>query len=54
MLREGLARVRVTLEAFQVGAEFRGALVADVAVFFESFADNAREFVGQSGIQPRG
>jgi hypothetical protein len=36
--------IEIALEALEVGTKFGGALAAEVAVLFESFADDAFEF----------
>src|SRR5260370_39155406 len=46
-----LAGIDLTLQAFEVGAEFRGDLVADVAIFFESLVEDALELGGGVGVQ---
>ena len=48
---EGFSGIGVALEAFEVGADFGGALVADFAIFLEGFADGAIEIVGRGGIR---
>ena len=40
----------IALEAFEVGAQFGGGLVAHLAIFFEGFGDDALQLVGQFGI----
>ena len=47
-------RVQFTLQAFQVGAEFGGDLVAHVPIFFEGLVENALEFGGGIAIQRDG
>ena len=44
----------VAAQAFEVGAEFGGVLVTEVAIFFESLADDAFEFGWNFGMQARG
>src|SRR5207302_8689068 len=39
---------------FEVGAHFRGDLVADVAIFFEGFVEDTLEFGRRAGIQGDG
>jgi hypothetical protein len=38
-----LAGIDLTLQALEVGAQFRGDLVADVAILFEGFVEDALE-----------
>ena len=44
-------RIGIPFEAFQVSAHLCGALIADIAIFFQRLADDAIEFLRQSGIQ---
>src|SRR5260370_9442653 len=46
-----LAGIDLTVEAFEVGAEFRRDLVADGAIFFESLVEDALKLGGDVGIQ---
>jgi hypothetical protein len=39
-----LPRIGITAETLEVGAHFRGGLVAKVAIFFEGLVDDAFEF----------
>jgi len=41
----------VALESLQVGAQFRGVLVADVTIFLQRLVDDAFQAVGNIGIQ---
>ena len=43
----------VALEAFEVGAHVGGVLVAEVAIFFEGFVDDAFELGREIGIEAR-
>src|SRR5258708_19081388 len=42
--------IEVALEAFEVGAKFRGALAAKVAILFKGFANDTLEFGRNFGI----
>src|SRR5437667_1528310 len=44
-------RLRVPLQAFQVGAQFAGAMVAQLAIFFQSLADDFFQLERDFGIQ---
>ena len=46
-----LAGIDLPLQACKIGAQFRGDLVAHLAIFFEGFVENARELGGDVGIQ---
>lgn len=48
---DGAARVGVALDALQVGTQVGGALIAEVAILFESFGDDVGQFFGQVGIE---
>ena len=45
------ARIRVPLQALEVGANVRRVLVAQVAIFFEALVDDALQFRRHVGIQ---
>ena len=45
------ARIRVPLQALEVGANVRRVLVAQVAIFFEALVDDAFQFRRHVGIQ---
>ena len=46
------ARFHLTLQPLQIGAHIGSVLVTQVAIFFQSFIDNAFQFAGQVRIQP--
>ena len=46
-------RFGVTLQPLQIGFDLCRALVAQVAIFFESLVDDAFELDGQIGIEPK-
>ena len=48
---EAAGRIAVALEAFEIGFDFGGGLVAEVAVFFDRFVDDALEFGGDRRIE---
>src|SRR6266849_5805338 len=50
----GRAAGGFALEALEVGAEFRGGLAAEIAIFFEGFVDDAFEFGGSLRIKTCG
>ena len=41
----------VALQAFEIGADLGGALIADFAIAFECLADDAAEFQREVGIE---
>jgi hypothetical protein len=48
----GCVRVHIAFEPAQVRADFRGMLIAKVAVLFEGFADDFVQLCWQIRIQP--
>src|SRR5690349_19072123 len=44
----------MVLQRLEIGPDFRGMLVAQLAIFLQAFADNALDFSRQGGVQVNG
>ena len=50
--RDAASRTRIALQALQIGAHFRGALIAKVFVLLHRFVDQLLKLQRNAGVQP--